>query len=405
MNPGDPFLVGVNYWPQRKAMYWWERFDRGEVREEFAMIAALGIAHVRIFLLWESFQPTPDAVDPRALAHLQAVCDAAAEHGLQLTVTFFTGHMSGPNWAPTWLLSRQPRADDERWIVGVNHPKPYPTSLLDVYSDPIALAAEKLQIEAVCAAVGDHPAVWGWDLGNEPDVFLRPSDRGKARRWVRDMTAAVRAVDKRRPVVLGTHTWSLFEKDTFRIDDVAAETTIPIMHGYANASGGMARTPVDPDFVPFTAALAAGLAGRPVLFQEFGTCTWRYPTGPLPVHDHAGPRNHPMIHEEDAARYDEAVLQGLHAQGALGAFAWCFGDYHERLWDRPPCDTFAFERSFGLYRADGSLKPMGETLARFAASKPTTQAWEKPSWLDVTPDEYYADPAGHGRRLYRRFLG
>jgi len=52
---GQPFLLGVNYWPRRKAMSWWADFDPGEVREEFAMIRELGLTHVRIFLLWESF--------------------------------------------------------------------------------------------------------------------------------------------------------------------------------------------------------------------------------------------------------------------------------------------------------------------------------------------------------------
>ena len=60
MRVGDPFLLGVNYWPRRKAMYWWADFDAGEVREEFAMIRDLGLTHVRFFLLWESFQPSPD---------------------------------------------------------------------------------------------------------------------------------------------------------------------------------------------------------------------------------------------------------------------------------------------------------------------------------------------------------
>ena len=30
------FTLGVNYWPRRKAMYWWTDFDAGEVREEFS---------------------------------------------------------------------------------------------------------------------------------------------------------------------------------------------------------------------------------------------------------------------------------------------------------------------------------------------------------------------------------
>ncbi|HEY2584582.1 MAG TPA: hypothetical protein VGI81_02310 [Tepidisphaeraceae bacterium] len=61
MSLGDPFLLGVNYWPRRKAMYWWADLDAGEVREEFALIRDLGLRYVRIFLLWESFQASPDS--------------------------------------------------------------------------------------------------------------------------------------------------------------------------------------------------------------------------------------------------------------------------------------------------------------------------------------------------------
>jgi len=35
----QPFVLGVNYWPRRKAMYWWSQFEAGEVREEFEIIA------------------------------------------------------------------------------------------------------------------------------------------------------------------------------------------------------------------------------------------------------------------------------------------------------------------------------------------------------------------------------
>ena len=43
----EPFLLGVNYWPRQKAMYWWSDFDAGEVRDEFAVIADLGLKIVR----------------------------------------------------------------------------------------------------------------------------------------------------------------------------------------------------------------------------------------------------------------------------------------------------------------------------------------------------------------------
>src|SRR5690606_4044444 len=98
------FVLGVNYWPRRKAMYWWSDFDAGEVREEFAIIRDLGMSLVRIFLLWDDWQPAPDVVDPEALANLGTVLDIASSLSLKLDITFFTGHMSGPNWAPGWML-------------------------------------------------------------------------------------------------------------------------------------------------------------------------------------------------------------------------------------------------------------------------------------------------------------
>lgn len=101
---GDRFRLGVNYWPRRKAMYWWSDFDAGEVRDEFDVISGIGLDAVRLFLLWDDWQPDPGQVSKERLADLETVCDLAVERGLVLDVTFFTGHMSGPNWAPGWLL-------------------------------------------------------------------------------------------------------------------------------------------------------------------------------------------------------------------------------------------------------------------------------------------------------------
>jgi endo-1,4-beta-mannosidase len=63
----QPFILGVNYWPRRKAMYWWSDFDAGQVQEEFEIVAGLGIGLVRLFLLWEDWQPGPAEVSPGAV--------------------------------------------------------------------------------------------------------------------------------------------------------------------------------------------------------------------------------------------------------------------------------------------------------------------------------------------------
>ena len=402
---GQPFILGINYWPRRKAMYWWEDFDAGEVREEFAMVRDLGLTHLRFFLLWESFQPSPGRVNPRSLRDLRTVCDLAAELGLGLQPTFFTGHMSGPNWAPDWLISHRPRQPGERQLVSLGRRTGSPNTIYNTYTEPFVIEAEKLLLRTVCGELRDHPAVWAWSLGNEPDLFCRPPDAPTGRRWVRDMVGTIKSVDPNHPVLIGLHTASIDGDIGLRVDDIAAETDISVMHGYS-IYHPLARRPLDPDYVPFTAGVTATLARRPVLYEEFGVNA-QWPDGPsrcvdLPTWE-GGSRKAYFASESAAAEYYAAVLPRLHRMGCLGAFAWCFPDYDKSLWDRPPCDFQAFERFFGLFRPDGSVKPMGKAVANFAKTRPTIGAAEKTVPLLVPPDEYYRDPWKQLREMYERF--
>ena len=102
--------------------------------------------------------------------------------------------------------------------------------------------------------------------------------------------------------------------------------------------------------------------------------------------------------------YYAAVLERLHRLGCIGAFAWCFGDYAEALWDRPPCDLQKHERFFGLYRADGSLKPMGEVVRDFAASEPPCAGRSGHSCCRCHPTTSTPIPSAHLPDLYARFL-
>src|SRR6266576_5941462 len=100
------FRLGINYWPITSAMYWWNCFDEDEFARDAARIRAAGFDSIRIFLLWNDFQPAPDRISTDNLGNLARVADIAAAEGLSLIVTFFTGHMSGANWLPPWALAR-----------------------------------------------------------------------------------------------------------------------------------------------------------------------------------------------------------------------------------------------------------------------------------------------------------
>jgi endo-1,4-beta-mannosidase len=404
-SPPSPFILGVNYWPRNKAMFMWQHFDPGEIREEFAMIKDLGLTHVRLFLLWESFQPDPRTVSSKAIGDLRTVADSAADLGLKLEPTFFTGHMSGPNWAPDWLISKQPRHPNERWLVSLDRFTPSPNTIYNIYTEPFVREAEKLQLRTVCGSLKDHPALWAWSLGNEPDLFCRPPTDAVGREWIRTMAATIKQADPHHLVTIGFHTVSADSNCGLRIDHAAESTDYSVMHGYS-IYHPVARHMLDTDWVPFTCGLTAALAGRPVLYEEFGLCT-REPDQPSGYQTMTFPfgKKHRQFFasHEDAAAYYAAVLPKLHRMGALGAFAWCFGDYAPSLWDKPPCDVVIHERFFGLYRADGTLKPMGEAVKKFAVTHPTVRPPERTVSLGMTPDAYYQNAWQNIQRLYQQF--
>ncbi|MBL8154050.1 MAG: hypothetical protein JNM70_07695 [Anaerolineae bacterium] len=399
----QPFELGVNYWPRRKAMYWWSNFDAGEVREEFSIIREIGLSTVRLFLLWDDFQPTPDTVSADCLRHLTTVCDIAAELGLKLDVTFFTGHMSGPNWSPGWLLDPKLLAQTERVRQVVSGGQIVGSGYRNAFHDPVALDAERLLLRTVVGALKDHPAIWMWNLGNEPDLFAVPHDPASGRNWVREMTQLIKAIDPVHRVTCGLHVASLAEDINLRIHEVFAETDVAVMHSYPMYAEGWSTQALDPDFVPFTCALTTALCGKPTLMEEFGGCTTP-DGGPSETWEwvsYGEERTQFMASEEALADYLAAVLPRLVEVGSTGALVWCYADYAPELWEKPPCLDSRHERFFGLVRPDGTLKPHAQVLKDFAATKPTVQPARRTVKLDITPEEYYQEPLRHAVRLYR----
>ncbi len=383
-------------------MYWWKDFEPAEVAEEFDLIAELGLRLVRIFLLWEDFQPTPRAVSETALAHLETVCELAAARGLGLDVTFFTGHMSGPNWAPSWLLGGSEPVPAGRQVISAGDLDAGPYR--DPYIDPLALDAAELQLRTVIGRLAGHPGVWAWNLGNEPDNFAMPATDEVGAAWAARMLGLMAELDPARHRTVGLHAPSLSSHNHLRADQVFAAADFAVMHAYP-IYANFGDDPLDPDIVPFATALTAALSGKPTMMEEFGACT--APPGSDTVDWHWSRRGREfqqvMVGEERLAEHLEQVLPRLVEVGSRGAAIWCFADYHESLWDRPPCDVQLHERHFGLVRPDGSLKPHAEVLRRFIASGPTIGEPSARARVNVDGADFYADPEAVVRELYRDF--
>jgi endo-1,4-beta-mannosidase len=384
------FELGINYWPRQSAMYMWEEFDIAEVREDMTHIADLGFDVVRIFARTMDFLTAPSTVDAGMIARLVEVVRAAADKGLKVVPTLIVLNMSGTIWWPAWMLDAQGRA-------------------ADLFSNPMVLRSQTLLAEACARAVAGDRSIRGFDLANEIDDAQLPRSREAARVWGSTLAGAIRECAPGAQIRIGAHLPSLTTDNNMRVDDLARIVDEDVMHAYPLYSD-FARSFLDPELVPFSCALTAGLSGtgRRTLMQEFGMCTApKGSAGRTITDDFLGaPRSAYLASEEEQASYYEAVLERLVATGAAGAYAWCYSDYDGRLFARPPLATAVRERTFGLVRADGSEKPAAKVFRKFRQRRDAGAFVQSvvPGVLDVSADEYYKAPAEHFGRLYAKWV-
>jgi endo-1,4-beta-mannosidase len=397
------FRLGINYWPSELAMDWWKHFDEQPVKRDFARIRAAGFDSVRIFLLWEDFQPAPDRVSKGALNDLVRVADAAHSHELGLIPTLFTGHMSGVNWIPRWAIDSDRPPDpvssaarfrtvaDGQVVSG--SPKSW---FLD---EDVACAQARLARAAAHALEG-HPALWAWDLGNENSNCCVPPTREAAVEWLDRVSAGIRAADSRVPITLGLHMEDLTEDRRLGPREAARFCDFLCMHGYP-IYADFAESPTDARILPFLGLITRWLGDCDVLFSEFGAPA-------LPAESFESDRAQfststiPLLEAANAAAFTRSAIEALRAFGFLGAMLWCYADYAEALWSRPPLDEAAHERWFGLWGADGLPKPAVEEIHRFQGLPLAPQRLDL-SWIGMDPEEFYTHPHQHLSRLYRRF--
>ena len=378
-------------------MSWWSNFDRAEVAADFARIAASGLDSVRVFLTWEDFQPDPNLVDRAMLERLVEVADLASELGLGVVPTLFTGHMSGVNWIPAWALGGSD--GDDRFRV-VSSGRVVQAGLRNWYTDPGVGDAQVLLAREVAAALEGHEAVWMWDLGNENSNCVIPPTRPSARAWLARLTSAIRRGDDTALVTVGLHMEDLEEDRQLGPREASETCDLLSMHGYpiyARWTDG----PTDEQLLPFLARMTRWLGeGRDVLFSEFGVPTYRRGD---PGERRARARSPaPLIEEDTAATYTATALEALRRAGCLGAMLWCYSDYDPALWDRPPFDLAAHERTFGLWRVDGSPKPSVAVAAAFVGAERCDPGFAD-SWIDIEPGEFVLDPGAQLPRLYGRY--
>jgi endo-1,4-beta-mannosidase len=405
------FRVGINYWPASSAMYWWQQFNQLEVERDFARIKEAGFDSVRIFLLWEDFQPAPCIASDQALTNLATVADVAAGHDLTLIPTLFTGHMSGVNWLPEWALdSYEVPGTPSRFRI-MSSGRLVKGTPRNWYTDDSILEAQLCLARQVAARLRDKQAIWAYDLGNENSNCVVPPSREAATRWLQAVAGELRSVDPSRPITIGLHMEDLEEDRNLGPAEAAMVADFLCMHGYPiystlleDPEAGSADANPDPHtdamLLPFLGLITQWLAGSgmlDVLFEEFGAPTVPNQSGDL----NAAPAI-PLLEEQQAAIFTGRALKALHRFGFLGAMVWCYGDYASALWSQPPLDQSHHERSFGLWRQDQTAKPALAQIRRCAGAE-RQPPYDGYSWINIERSAFYDNPAANLRLLYKRF--
>ncbi|NWF91876.1 MAG: beta-galactosidase [Syntrophaceae bacterium] len=381
----NEFITGVNYWPIESAINWWHGFDASVVEDDFSRIQEAGLKVVRIFLLWEDFQPLPKKVSTKALDELVHVLEIAHRKSLLILPTLFTGHMSGVNYLPLWMLEL--KESDDRFPV-FSEGKRRRNRIRNFYSDREVMEAQKYLVREVSSALHGHPSLWAWDLGNEPSNLAIPNTKEEALIWLEEMVSEVKKRNEAVSVTLGLHQEDLEEDRKMGPKEVGAFCDFLSMHTYP-IYARWADSPLDEEVSPFLGLLTQWLGSKEVLIEEVGVPCSREP------------EEEGVYSEEKAYGYYERLLTKLRNFPFLGALFWCYGDYAKSLWGQAPFDKNRHERYFGLFREDRSPKPHVSLLKNVQRRKGTGAPCL--DWIDIEPEEYFQEAQRSISRLYRRF--
>ena len=391
-----PFIVGVNYWPRKTAMFMWREFDRDVVEEDMSIISSLGLSCIRIYLLWEDFQPTPQTVPTVMLDRLVELLESADRRNIKVVAALFAGHLCGLNWLPPWMLlaSTDPNQSQVFSMGKVRYNR-----TRNPYAEPEVMERQIYFLGELTNAVSGHPALLSWDLGNEPSRWTPTADNFAVQLWLQAMTETLKEKDDRVPLTLCLHVSDL-ERSNGLTPSVAANYL-----DYLSIAGQPQNLPWAED--PFSSALPCFLGSvvrwlgkGQVMIQELGLATRSILPGPRD-NDLGRRDDQLLVSEEDAAVYAEEVVTHLRGLELMGALWKSYGDYHPSVWERPPLNTLNTERFSGLVRYDGTPKVAASVLR----SEPGEGQKQGISfeWIDLSQEEYYQNPGQHLKRLYRRF--
>ena len=260
-NSGEPFIPwGVNFVGDHGRVleeYWDDEWPL--VEKQFQTLRELEGNVVRLHLQVGTYMTSPTEADPRQLERLRKALDLALENGLYVDLTGLNCfHLSE---IPDWYDGL---SESERWEVQAHF------------------------WEAIAKTCADHPAVFCYDLMNEPVVteakegehpwlggelggmyFVQRISHGSDERdrneivtaWVQKMTQAIRKHDSEHLITVGIIAWAAIwpnAKPLFYGEEPAKSLDFVSLHIYPK-SGEVEKS---------VNAIATYEIGKPIVIEE-----------------------------------------------------------------------------------------------------------------------------------------
>lgn len=259
---GRPFTAwGFNYDHDEQGRlledYWeteWPKVD-----EDFAEMKQLGANVVRIHLQFGKFMRGPKEPNDKSLERLAELLLLAERHQLYLDLTGLGCYHKAdvPAWYDALSEAERWDAQAEFWRAVATRCKNSPAVFCyDLMNEPVVPGGKRKPGEWLGGALGGKHFV--------QFITLDQADRPRpevARRWVKQLTRAIRQVDPRHLVTVGLVDWSLDRPGLtsgFVPQEIAGDLDFVCVHLYPQA--GKIDEALD--------VLAGFAVGKPVVIEE-----------------------------------------------------------------------------------------------------------------------------------------
>lgn len=338
-----PARFGVNYTPRRGWFHSWLDLDAGEVDEDLAQIAGLGLDHVRIFPLWPLLQPDRTLIPASSVADVLSVADIAGRHGLEVSVDLLQGHLSSFDFLPAWVSTWHRR---------------------NIFTDPDVVAAQHELARVLGGELSSRPHVTGMTLGNEIGQFAGSGHPDRSATTSAEATAwtsgLLDTLAETWPAGRHHHSYddSLWFTDDhpFTPADAVLLGTSTTVHPWVFSGAAQRLGSGHPglglyaryviEVADLWRRLLGGDEDRRIWLQEIGAPT-------------------PWITAEDAPAFADTALREAFGNPAVEAATWwCSHDVSRELSDFPE-----LEYTLGLFDSSGNVKPVGEAVSQVARER------------------------------------